>query len=507
MFFASGKSPALQGCFIFLLLSLAATLLISCSSHEIIAQSPGSLFAKAEKAYQDGSLSKANELFQAVQNEFPDSEYAKLALLRTADISYRKIELKEAARTYNDFINFNENHPKAPYAYYQSGMCHFKEFKTIDRDLIPLKQALEIFQEALARYPDSPPYTDKIIQRINDCKRLLAKHEFYIGFFYFKQEKFNAAIKRFEYLLQTYPGFIDDKVLYYLGVAYLNYDEPDKGHRALLTLTKGFPKSPYTPQALPLLEKDEGPGVPLLFMVRDYFLLHEEDINDRYVTTPIASEDHSPRFFNMFGNTGKRDRTAEEVTFASLYRPTTPPAAKKKGDQEPRIPPAPETPGAPPIKGGAGSPSTAATAAKTSGVRQQARIGRRDEPLEIISDWTEADRQKGTISFGGKVIAKQKDMVLYADKVVNYFDMQNRKLIRAVAVGNVKLNQADKFVTCEKAELIQAERKVILTGNPVMWQGENRVTGDKIVIYLNDNQAEVYGSKQHKAKVRITPNK
>ncbi len=506
MFFVSEKSPALQGCFIFLLLSLAATLLISCSSHEIIAQSPGRLFARAEKAYQDGRLSKASELFQAVQNEFPDSEYAKLALLRTADISYRKIDLKEAARTYNDFINFNENHPKAPYAYYQAGMCHFKEFKTIDRDLAPLKLALETFQEGLARYPDSPPYTEKIIQRINDCKRLLAKHEFYVGFFYFKQEKFNAAIKRFEYLLQTYPGFIDDKALYYLGLACLNYDKPDKGHRALLTLTKGFPNSPYTPQALPLLEKDEGPGVPLLFMVRDYFLLHEEDINDRYVSSPFAPEDYSPRFFSMFGNTGKRDRKAEKVTFASLYRPTTPPATRKK-DRKPLIPPAPATPGAGSGESKAASPSTAAAAPKSGAIRRQARIGRRDEPLEIISDWTEADRQKGTISFGGKVIAKQKDMVLYADKVVNHFDMRNRKLIRAVAVGNVKLNQADKFVTCEKAELIQAERKVILTGNPVMWQGENRVTGDRIVIYLNDNQAEVYGGKQHKAKVRITPNR
>jgi lipopolysaccharide export system protein LptA len=207
----------------------------------------------------------------------------------------------------------------------------------------------------------------------------------------------------------------------------------------------------------------------------------------------------------MFGNTRKRDRTAEEVTFASLYRPTTP--TSKKGGKEPLVPPAPTTPGKPPVKTRNASPSATTPTPTTGGVRHQARIGRREEPLEIVSDWTEADRRKGTISFGGKVIAKQKDMVLYADKVVNYFDMQNRKLIKAVAVGNVKLNQADKFVTCEKAELIQAERKVVLTGNPVMWQGENRVTGDKIVIYLNDSQAVVFGSRENKARVRIKPDK
>ncbi len=476
-----------------------------CSSHKITAANPQVLFNRAEKAYQEGSLSKANELFQALQNDFPDTEYARLALLRTADISYRKVDLTEAARTYNDFINFNEDHPKAPYAYYQAGMCHYQEIKTLDRDLAPLKLALETFQEALARYPDSPPYTEKIIQRINDCKRRFAKREFYVGLFYYKLEKFTAASARFEYLLKNYPGYIDDKVLYFLGLAYMNNGKVDQGHRTLLTLVKGFPKSPYAAKARPLLDKDKGPGVPLMFMARDYFLLHQEDIHDKYLTTNYRPEDYAPRFFNLFSRAPDGDKTADEVTFASLYRPlpdeagkaAPAPAAGKNAGKEPENT----------------RPATASTAAgQTAGKispanRRQARLGRRDEPLEIISDWTEADREKGTISFGGKVIAKQKDMVLYADKVVNYFDMKNRRLIKAIAVGNVKLNQADKFATCEKAELVQAERKVILTGNPVMWQGDNRVSGDRIIIYLNDKQAEVFGSQKKKARIRITPGK
>jgi len=475
-----------------------------CASHEITVTSPQNLFAQAEKAYQEKSFSRANELFQLLQNEYPDTEYAKLALLRTADISYRKHNLIEAAQTYNDFINFNEDHPKAPYAYYQSGMCHYMEISTLDRDLAPLKKALQTFAEGLKKYPDSPPYTEKLIQRINDCKRRFAKREFYIGFFYYKQKKFHAAAKRFEYLLQHYPGFIDDKVLYYLGLAYLNQGDIDKGHKALLLLSGGFPHSPFTAKARPWLDKNRGPGITLKFMARDYFFTHEEDIHDRYLTSEFAPESYSPRFFELFGQSHNKPLKAETVTFESLYRPTA--AAGKK------ITPESATPTPPAAANGNSRPapngSQKATPSKPGAgpaTRHQARLGRQDEPLEIISDWTEADRQKGTISFGGKVIAKQRDMVLYADKVVNYFDMQSRKLIRAIAVGNVKLNQADKFVTCEKAELIQAQRKVILTGNPVMWQGENRVTGEKIIIYLNESQAEVFGGKKKKAKVKITP--
>ena len=514
-----GKSSARQRFFVFRLLFMVLLLMVilfgaSCASRKMVTDNPKTLFQEAERAYQKKSFSRANELFQAVQNEFPDTEYAKLALLRTADIAYCRKELEDAARTYNDFINFNEDHHKAPYAFYQVGMSYYVTLKTIDLDLEALRQALETFQEALARYPDHPPYTAKIIQRVNDCKRRFAKREFYVGFYYYKRGKFHSAIARFEYLLETYPGFIDDKVFYYLGLAYLNRGDADAGHQALLTLSKAFPESPFTAQARPWLEKDEGPGLPLLFMARDYFLVHEYDIGDRYLTTTFMPEKYSPRLFNMLSGRKSGGEQAKEVTFSSLYRPVTPVKGEKTGKDIETSEPALKS-------GSTSSPQTAFEAAPGTKVgksepggsiavqdpRPQTRLGRQDDPLEIISDWTEADRQKGTITFGGKVIAKQKDMVLYADQVVNYFDMQSQKLLKAIAVGNVKLNQADKFVTCERAELIQAERKVILTGNTVMWQGENRVTGERIIIYLNQSQAEVFGGKEGKAKVKILPSK
>ncbi len=521
-----GKSSVWQRFFVFQPFFMVFLLMVilfgaSCAFREVVNDNPQTLFQKAERAYQKKSFKRANELFQVVQNEFPDTEYAKLALLRNADIAYCRKELEDAARIYNDFINFNEDHPKAPYAFYQVGMTYYVTLQTIDLDLEALRQALETFKEALARYPDHPPYTAKIIQRINDCKRRFAKREFYVGFYYYKQNKFHSAIARFEYLLKTYPGFIDDKVLYYMGLAQLNRNDADAGHQALLTLTKAFPESPFTAQARPWLEKDEGPGLPLLFMARDYFLVKDYDIGDRYLTTTFMPEKYSPRLFNMLSGQKSGGEQAKEVTFSSLYRPVNPDRGRKSGAKSVmpeaglRGPSGPSkvTSGAVASKPPASKVTSEVVASKPpasidTAVQEQrplARLGQQDDPLEIISDWTEADRQKGIIIFGGRVVAKQKDMVLYADKVVNYFDMQSQKLLKAVAVGNVKLNQADKFVTCERAELMQAERKVTMTGNAVMWQGENRVTGERIVIYLSQSQAEVFGGKEGKAKVKIMP--
>lgn len=498
------------------LIALLAILLVAgCAGKSSLPTgSARSMFQLAEKLYAEERFNKAIEIYQHIQNEYPDTDTAVRALLRVADCHYRQVQLDDAYTNYTDFLKFHHDHPLAPYAAYQIGMTHYTRVKTIDRDLAPLQAALESFRESLNTYPDSPPYTQRFIQRINDCRRRLAKREFYVGLFYFKQKRYAAAASRFQYLLREYPGYIDDKTLYFLGLAKLNSGATHEGQEALLALTGGYPHSPYTPEARQLLGQQEGPGVQLSFLIRDYFIDHQEDIKDRYLTTRFMPEGYSPRFARMFF--ADRSESAAgpptEVTFETLFREVpdtgtdrtpststalpprlTPPATPGPQANEPRL----MTPATPPD-------ATRMPPAPGAGARQAA-IPNLPDPLEIVSDWTEADRQKGTVTFGGRVIARQRDVVLYADRLTNFFDMQTRELKKAVATGKVRLSQADKFATCEQATLDQPNRIVILQGNAVMWQGQNRVTGERIVIYLNTNQAEVFATPGGKAKVRITP--
>ncbi len=494
-----------------------------CGSHRSLTGTAKSLYEAGERDYRHKNFSDAIEIYQQIQNEYPDSDYAKLSLLRVADCHYRKNELDEAATNYTDFLKFNTNHPMAPYASYQLGMTHYVRLKTIDRDLTPLQDALNIFEESLKKYPNSPPYTEKIIQRINDCKRRFAKREFYVGLFYFKQKRYGAAVSRFRYLLATYPGFIDDKALYFMGISYLNQGNSEEGQKALLALTSGFPQSPYTREGRRYLGDKKGPGVKLGFLIRDYFINKQGDIKDDYLTTTFMPANYSPRLAGLLLGQYHQKPTAppEEVTFESLFRDRQSISGKKAATtyKRPSIPDwsagtsaSPQTaPTESPKKPGQKKPRSTTNQTGSSihpqlGYRQ-APISNIQEPLEIISDWTEANQQQGTITFGGKVIAKQRDMVLYTDQLTNYFDMETRSLVKAVASGNVKVSQADKFATCEQATLEQEQRIIVLQGNAVMWQGNNRVTGERIVIYLNTNQAEVFGKPDEKAKIRINPKK
>jgi len=510
---------------LFLMIPTLTLLLFTsgCGGHKSLTGTAKSLYETGERDYRHKNFSNAIEIYQQVQNEYPDSEYARRSLLRVADCHYRKNELDEAATNYTDFLKFNANHSMAPYASYQLGMTHYVRLKTIDQDLTPLRDALATFQEALRNFPESPPYTEKIIQRINDCKRRFAKREFYVGLFYFKQKRYKAAISRFRYLLATYPSFIDDKALYFMGISYLNQGESEEGQKALLALTSGFPQSPYTQEGRRFLGEKKGPGVKLGFLIRDYFISKQGDTKDDYLTTTFMPTNYSPRMAGLLLGQYHLKPAAppEEVTFESLFRDRKSISAKKTAEtsKQPSIPDwtassstGPQTTAAESSKktGQAKSGSTSSRTGSATSPQQgyrQAPVSNLQEPLEIISDWTEANQQQGTITFGGKVIAKQRDMVLYADQLTNYFDMETRSLVKAVASGSVKVSQADKFATCEQATLEQAQRIIVLQGNAVMWQGSNRVTGERIVIYLNTNQAEVFGKPDGKAKIRINPKK
>ncbi|MEI7636792.1 MAG: outer membrane protein assembly factor BamD, partial [Syntrophus sp. (in: bacteria)] len=54
-------------------------------------------------------------------------------------------------------------------------------------------------------------------QKLRECRKNLAEQEFYIGEFYFKQGKFQSALKRFQTIAKNYPNLgLDYKVKAYI---------------------------------------------------------------------------------------------------------------------------------------------------------------------------------------------------------------------------------------------------------------------------------------------------
>lgn len=128
-------------------------------------------------------------------------------------------------------------------------------------------------------------------------------------------------------------------------------------------------------------------------------------------------------------------------------------------------------------------------------------------PVHITSDNLEADNKAHTITFVGNVVAKREDATLYADKMIVYLNEQMDTMIKIETLGNVRVNQKDRFATGEKGEYWDAEQKIILTGNPKVWQGDNVVTGEIIEFYMKEEKAKALRGEDKRVTAIIIPGK
>jgi outer membrane protein assembly factor BamD len=87
---------------------------------------------------------------------------------------------------------------------------------SIDRDQTETVRAAKEFEKLLARFPDSK-FSLMAEKMLRECRVRIAEHEFYVGEFYFKQKKYQAALKRFETINREYANLgLDYKVSAYI---------------------------------------------------------------------------------------------------------------------------------------------------------------------------------------------------------------------------------------------------------------------------------------------------
>jgi outer membrane protein assembly factor BamD len=83
-------------------------------------------------------------------------------------------------------------------------MSHFQQLKTIDRDQSHTLKSKEEFERLVKRFPRDD-YAKRARKNIRKCLVYLAEYELYVGHFYYKMEKYRAAMARYTYLMNTYP--------------------------------------------------------------------------------------------------------------------------------------------------------------------------------------------------------------------------------------------------------------------------------------------------------------
>jgi len=112
-------------------------------------------------------------------------------------------------------------------------------------------------------------------------------------------------------------------------------------------------------------------------------------------------------------------------------------------------------------------------------------------PINIQSDQLSLDYKGKRVLFSGHVHAIQSGSQMICDTLhVNY--EQNFKDIKDMtAEHNVRISQGGRWSTSDHAVLDEKLNTVVLTGNPVVHDGQDQITGDRITVYLSTGKSVV----------------
>jgi outer membrane protein assembly factor BamD len=212
--------------------------------------------ASAETLYKEGNdlfnkkrYALAIDRFQRLRSEHPFAPEVVSAEFKLGEAYYLNQQYTEAVETLKQFEAMHPSNENVPYAVYLSGMAHFDQFSSIDRDQKVTEIAKGYFERVINNYPQSP-YAAKAREKLAKCIEYLAEHEFYIASFYMSERKYPAARDRFEGILRLYKNTpTAAKALYHLGESYRHEKNYVKASLAYEALVEHYPRDPLVKSA------------------------------------------------------------------------------------------------------------------------------------------------------------------------------------------------------------------------------------------------------------------
>lgn len=173
------------------------------------------LYRQAKEKLDQGSYSRAIELYQTLESRYPFGRYGAQVLLDLAYAQYKQGDAESALATIDRFFKLYPAHQRLDYAYYLRGLIHTSQrmgfverYFPIDltrRDVSPLAEAYQDFSTLLEKFPNSE-YRQDAEQRKLALFHWMARHELHVARFYFQRQAYLAAANRAAYIVENYPG-------------------------------------------------------------------------------------------------------------------------------------------------------------------------------------------------------------------------------------------------------------------------------------------------------------
>ncbi len=505
---------------VIIILVILPIFFIGCSSKKTTAKkvdNPGVLYVEGVDLMKKKKYDDAIKKFNAVRENYPFDPIADVAMVKLADTYFEKKEYLYASGVYADFVTAHPDDENVPYALWRLGTCFEKLSLTIDRDQSYTLKAIERFTYLKNRYPTSQ-YAREADEHVVLLTQKLADRELYVGDYYYRTGRYNAAATRLEYFLSKYPGAKGtDRVLFLLAATYRQLDAPDKVLYYTELLMKQYPNSTF---AKSQTKASIGPKVttakasaPLTYVEKQ-----PQQSESKAATPPLLMAANRPAETSSAAKPDAKS-AGQTVQTASVGGEAKPPLAlpvteEKKPRQivlRPNAPPEANPAEDQAQKSQVGNQQEARSDTSQEGA---AKPGEKDKgfgffkqkkPVDVVADMMEGLEKGKVILFKGNVVAKQEDLQIFSDTLTAYLNEETDEIDKADAKGHVRIIKAERTATCEEAFFENAKGEITLKGNVVVYSGTDRLAGDTVIYYINEDRVMVESEKDKKVRITVQP--
>jgi outer membrane protein assembly factor BamD len=264
--------PAIRRWFRGVVVVVAVIALIGCGAKRRERRQEDRTFLSSDTLYQRAleelakdNLRNAEEYLTRIQLLDPESirQFEPLVRLAMADVTFYHgddLSLIEARSKYLDFVTLYSDHPRAPYAQLQAGMCSLLQVQHPTRDQSQTFEAISDLREVVRRWPASP-YAGAAKDMVIHAERNLARHDLAVGKFYVQKKAWKASTLRFKRILDRYPRYTEREELYFLlGESLLKNENALEGRIYFDRLVTEYPKGSYAKAARKHLAQMDADG-------------------------------------------------------------------------------------------------------------------------------------------------------------------------------------------------------------------------------------------------------
>lgn len=215
---------------------------------------PDALYNQGLANIKAGKLQEASRKFDAIDKQYPFTEWSRKALVMSTFTKYRLGQSEEAVTAGTRYLGQYPNSQDSAYVQYLIGLAHSRQISSVTQDQSAAKKTIEAMQKVVTNFPDSE-YVDDAQTKIRFARDQLAGKEMQIGRYYLERKEYLAAVSRFRLVVEQFGNTNQvEEALARLTEAYYAMGLMEEAQTAAAVLGRNYPDSQWYADSFKLLK-------------------------------------------------------------------------------------------------------------------------------------------------------------------------------------------------------------------------------------------------------------